>query len=87
MNITQETHTQKAGSKDLHNEELCYEVELSDEQLDLAAAVSDIVDLLEFLIEHEEATVSTLEHVENRRSFHDGLPAEVFPSSSDEQQR
>lgn len=81
MNVTQETHTQKVGSKDSHSEELCFEVELSDEQLDMTAAVSDILDLLEFLVEHEESPVSTPKHVEKIDSFCDGLPAEDFPSS------
>ena len=58
-----------------------YCIEQSQESLDVEAAVSDIVDLLEFLIEHEESTVSTPEHVEKIDSFSDGLPAEDFTSS------
>ena len=58
-----------------------YCIEQSQEFLDVEAAVSDIVDLLEFLIEHEESTVSTPEHVEKIDSFCDGLPAKDFPSS------
>ena len=64
-----------------------YGVELSDECLNVDAAVREIVDLLEFLMEHEESPKSTPEHIEKIDSFCDGHPAKVFPSSSDEQQR
>ena len=57
-----------------------YCIEQSPEFLAVEAAARDIVDLLEYLTEHEESQVSTPKHVEKIDSFCDGHPAEDFPS-------